>query len=187
MTKSKYQINDSNPIAKNWSLVLGQRSFRKGFTLVETVVSIGILLMGISASLTLITSTIAYSKQTENLVVVVNLAREGIEVVRSIRDVTVFAVLPPGNTSWIVDRETTSLTIPATYSGGTDIHACTNCVLYLNNNQYRATSGTATVYWRLIKINTLSATEKEVVSTMRWTEHGRVHTYTLTTILTDWK
>ncbi len=159
----------------------------QGFTLVETVVSIGILLLGIAASLTLITSTIAYSKQTESLIVVVNLAREGIEVVRSIRDVAGFSVLPPGNTSWIVDRETTSLTIPATYSGGTDIHTCTNCTLYLNNNQYRITAGTPSLYRRLIKINTLSVTEKEVVSTIRWTEHGRVHTYALTTILTDWK
>ncbi|MEW6610899.1 MAG: prepilin-type N-terminal cleavage/methylation domain-containing protein [Patescibacteria group bacterium] len=162
-------------------------TYYHGFTLVETVVSIGILLMGVAASLTLVTSTIAFSKQTESLIVVVNLAREGIEVVRSIRDVAGFSALPPGNTSWIVDRESASLTTPATFSGGSDIHACTNCALYLNNNQYRTTAGTPTLFWRLVNINTLSATEKEIVSTMRWTEHGRVHTYALTTVLTDWK
>jgi type II secretory pathway pseudopilin PulG len=173
----------------------------RGFTLVETIVSLGILMLGVGASLTLVTATIAYSKQTESLIVITNLAREGLEVVRAIRDVQGFANLPgatPGdNSSWIIDRTTTTFDqsalspdVPATnatFSGGVTIHECTNCTLSINNNQYLMTPGTATPFSRLITINTLSAEEKEVISTMRWTEHGRVHTYQLTTVLTNWK
>ena len=163
------------------------RNLQRGFTLVETIVSLGILMLGIGASLTLVTATVSYSKQTESLIVVVNLAREGLEIVRAIRDVNGFDALPGGDTSWIIDRTSTALSAAATFSGGSDIHACANCTLYLNNNQYLATPGTATPFSRLVEIRTLSADEKEIISTMRWTEHGRAHTYQLTTVLTDWK
>lgn len=163
------------------------RNPQKGFTLVETIVSLGILLLGAAATLTLVTTTLSYSRQTENLVVVVNLAREGLELVRVIRDVQGFVSLPAGNTAWIIDRTSTSLTTSATFSGGSTIHDCTNCTLYLNNNEYQITPGTATAYRRLININTLSTDEKEIISTLRWTEHGRVHTYQLATVLTNWK
>lgn len=176
----------------NWKLgfgILRSRLYkhRNAFTLVETVVSLGILLMGIGASLTLVTASISYSKQTESLIVVTNLAREGLEVVRAIRDVNGFGTLPGGNTAWVLDRTSTTLTTAASFSGGTTVHECTNCDLFINANQYLLTPGSATPYRRLIDINTLNPDEKEVVSTMRWTEHGRVHTYQLTTVLTDWK
>jgi len=163
------------------------RNLQRGFTLVETIVSLGILMLGIGASLTLVTATVSYSKQTESLIVVVNLAREGLEIVRAIRDVGGFDSLPEDDTSWIIDRTSTALATAATFSGGTDINACTNCTLYLNNNQYLATPGTATPFSRLVEIHTLNDDEKEIISTMRWTEHGRTHTYQLTTVLTNWK
>src|SRR3989338_5345228 len=112
------------------------RNLQRGFTLVETIVSLGILMLGIGASLTLVTATVSYSKQTESLIVVVNLAREGLEIVRAIRDVGGFDALPGGDTSWIIDRTSTALATAATFSGGTDNNARTNFTIYFNNNQH---------------------------------------------------
>jgi len=156
-----------------------------GFTLVETIVSLGILLMGIGASLTLMTSAIAFSRQTEDIVVVMNLAREGLELVRGLRDTNGYGTLTEG--SWVTDRNSTSLSVAASFSGGSGITACINCGLHLNNGQYLTTPGTPTPYARYIEITDISPSEKQVSSYMRWTEHGRTHTYTLNTVLTDWQ
>jgi len=58
----------------------------RGSFLVDIMVSMGILTMSISASLTLINQSIQTNSVNKNKVIAVNLAREGIEGVRLIRD-----------------------------------------------------------------------------------------------------
>ena len=55
-----------------------------GVTLIETIVALGILTVGIVAALSLMIGTISFSQSSEQSIVVVNLAREGIEMTRSI-------------------------------------------------------------------------------------------------------
>lgn len=64
----------------------GQIKKKSGQSLVEAVFAIGILLMVVSAVLGLATSNLVGQRQSEFQVIGNNLAREGIEVVRNIRD-----------------------------------------------------------------------------------------------------
>lgn len=59
---------------------------KKGFGLVEAIVAIGILVTGILSVVTLAQSNISSSKSVEARLIAINLAREGMEAVRSIRD-----------------------------------------------------------------------------------------------------
>lgn len=60
--------------------------FQFGQSLVEVVFAIGIMLLVVAAVLALTTSNIVGQKESEFQIVANNLAREGIEVVRNIRD-----------------------------------------------------------------------------------------------------
>ncbi len=57
-----------------------------GLSLLETIFALGILILVVVAVLGLVTSNLAGKQQSENALIANNLAREGIEVVRFIRD-----------------------------------------------------------------------------------------------------
>ncbi|MBI4457544.1 hypothetical protein HY633_01110 [Candidatus Uhrbacteria bacterium] len=57
-----------------------------GQSMLEALVAIGIIMTAVSSALTLITSSVSAEKESETGIVGVNLAREGIEVSRNIRD-----------------------------------------------------------------------------------------------------
>lgn len=54
--------------------------------MLEAIISIGIIATSVSASLTLVQSSISAEKESEAGIIATNLAREGIEVVRALRD-----------------------------------------------------------------------------------------------------
>ncbi|MDX1535469.1 MAG: prepilin-type N-terminal cleavage/methylation domain-containing protein [Candidatus Spechtbacterales bacterium] len=58
----------------------------KGFTLLEVLISIFVLTVGVGSMLVLISDSLQTISATRNSVVAANLAQEGIEVVRGIRD-----------------------------------------------------------------------------------------------------
>lgn len=64
------------------------RMFRndKGQSMLEAVIATGIIVTAVSSALTLVSSSIKAEKESESLLAAGNLAREGIEAVRSIRD-----------------------------------------------------------------------------------------------------
>lgn len=160
----------------------------QGFTLIETIASLGVLLFGIVTSLTLMTATFSSSKETEQVLVVVNLAREGIELVRNIRDTESqgFSALSDGE--WIIDADNFLLTIPAQFSGSEVITNCTNCTLKLSaSNKYNHTLGTNTIFKRMVTITPVSVWEKEIISEVMWQDRGRTHTFLLEDHLTDWR
>ena len=58
----------------------------KGFTLIETIVAVGIIVIGLVSALTLITTSLFYVSNIGDRLIAANLAAEGLEVVRNIRD-----------------------------------------------------------------------------------------------------
>lgn len=54
--------------------------------MLEAIIAIGIIATSVSASLTLVQSSISAEKESEAGIIATNLAREGIEVVRALRD-----------------------------------------------------------------------------------------------------
>lgn len=59
---------------------------RSGQTMLEAIVASGIIITAVGAALTLVHSSIAGAKESDNRLIATNLAREGIEVIRLIRD-----------------------------------------------------------------------------------------------------
>lgn len=73
---------------------------QRGFTLLETVIAIGIILFGLLSMLLLSTVTLFSGKSTSEEFIAANFAQEGIEAVRSIRDSNWLAYDTDSTTSW---------------------------------------------------------------------------------------
>ncbi len=63
-----------------------QPSSQSGSTLIEVIVAMTIMVLGLTAMLSLAIASLAMSRATKERVVALNLAREGIELTRAVRD-----------------------------------------------------------------------------------------------------
>jgi prepilin-type N-terminal cleavage/methylation domain-containing protein len=66
--------------------LIGKIEKREGFTLIELIIAIGVFTTGILGAFTLALADLKVSKDNFNRVVSANLAREGLELARNIRD-----------------------------------------------------------------------------------------------------
>jgi len=180
-------------------------SSQLGQGLLEMVFAIGILLIVVAAILALTTSNIVGQKESEFQIVANNLAREGIEVVRNIRDSNWLSGQPwdqglvgnaaiaefnPANDSWQLDFD---------YSPGDEL-------LYFSaNNVFSHTvSGQQTIYERELNLDNIclaagqenirptcqSGEQKiglKITSVVKWIERGRNRKVTLEDLLYEWK
>jgi len=192
-------------------------SSQSGNTLIEVIAAMAIMVLGLTAMLSLAISSLAMSSMTKERVVALNLAREGIELTRAIRETNWLRddlcwTSVTGNqcgllagkyivdyTNPVLSGEPVLLGVPA---DNDDISACGNCSLIQPAGTsddtkilYKSTEGTAApiVYKRMLEIENIpedgfgSGTEKHVISTVWWTEKGRAHTLILDTYLTNWR
>lgn len=167
---------------------------QKGQTLIETIVAVGIMIMGITAILSLTIATLSVSGMSKEKIVAMNLAREGIEITRAIRDTNWLRndlcwennSCGLTNGEWRVDWTTEFLSAVPTYESG----ECTNCQLKIDSNGlYNLSSGSPTVYNRMVVIDDVigEVAEKKIVSKVWWQEHGRTKTVELESRLTNWR
>jgi hypothetical protein len=63
-----------------------QRTHHRGQSMLEALLAIGIIVTSVSSSITVVSAAINAEKDSESTIVGSNLAREGIEAVRSVRD-----------------------------------------------------------------------------------------------------
>jgi len=158
-----------------------------GVTLIETIIALNILVIGIVASLTLSTSSLRFSQASEQSLVMVSLAREGLEIVRTIRDTEGLSALPIEETNFVVDS-LSNFNLDTAVNVYYQINYCEQCRLYLNTNGvYNHSNGIRTDYKRLIKVLPVSPTERRAISMVSWEERGRIHQYQLETYFTDWR
>ena len=127
-------------ITKNLSAIapmersgIGATADKLGVTLIETIVALGVLILGIVSALALMSSSLSFSKTSEQSIIVVNLAREGIEIVRSIREIEGFnsSELGAGHKIAVIDDEGG---LGLSDAGDYAISGCDNCSLYLFAN-----------------------------------------------------
>lgn len=137
---------------------------QQGLTFIEVIVAIGVLLTGIISGLTLTTFTLNSSVASEGRLRAANFAREGIEVVRQIRDSNWLAgnlwfsgiLQDPGTRYRLTVNFDSESNVWTTEDQAVNIETCANCQLY-----YRPTTGVfshdtggeLTSYKRLITIN----------------------------------
>ena len=157
---------------------------QSGLTLVEAMVSLVFLTLGLIPILGVIVSSISLSARIENNLIAANLAQEGIEVVRAIRDASWMSGeafnqnLPNGD--YLVAFNSTSLLAynPSAY-------------LKIDSNKiYSYTAGTDTLFKRRINItNVPSACNCEiiVISEVTWVERTQSRTARVEDHLYDWR
>jgi Tfp pilus assembly protein PilV len=165
-----------------------RKKIQPGFSIVEVVISLGIITMGLLGVVSLAVQSIQVKSMNKNYLVGSLLAQEGLELVRNIRDSN---WLIPGNT-WKTDLADASndgtfaidyrASIDDTPNNVTDAGA----KLYFKNNYYaHDPTGTDAHFSRLITI-TDSGNHLAASSTVLWYDRG-VHTYTAETYFFDWR
>jgi len=152
-----------------------------GFTLFETIVAIGLILVGLVAALALITTSLFYVSNIQDRLITVNLAAEGVEIVRNIRDNNWLQ-----NASW--NRGLANGDYQAAYNS-TALSAYSGLPLLFDStaNLYGYASGAATSYVRKIFITNISANEIKVVSTITWQGRGASYNSSAEDRLFNWK
>jgi len=141
---------------------------RKGFTLLEVILAIFVIMVGIAGTLGVIQQGISYTQLSSSRFTANYLAQEGVEIVRNIRDgnwlkaplVSWDAGIPAG--SWEADYKTQNLTQNYT---GTPLNID-------SANFYSYSGGTQTKFKRKITI-TKDTNILKVSVQVEWQERGR--------------
>ncbi len=159
------------------------RKNNRGFTLVEALVALTVLTVGLVAGYAAAVSSAGLASSIRNNVVAANLAQEGVEVIRAIRDTNWFSGqvfdtgLAPG------DYEV------AIYSGAAST-PYQGRFLYINNDglyQYLTGVGyTPTPFKRKITIFKPSSVELKITSEITWIDRGRNRSVSVESHLFDW-
>ena len=181
----------------------------RGQSLLEAIFAIGLLLIAVSAVLGLAIANSAGQSASELQLVANNLAREGIEVVRNIRDSNWLAsqswdtgLIGDGTAIPNFDKNANTWTLDFAFNQPTTV--------YLSGGVYNhSSSGQPTIYRRLLTLRNVcretSGTKGaesiaagttcttgtkvgiKIESKVNWVERGRDHSVTLASLIYAWK
>ena len=153
----------------------------KGFTLLETIVAVGVIIIGLVSTLTLITNALFYVSNIQDRLVAVNLVEESIEVARNIRDNNWLQNLSWNNglTDGSYQASYNSLSL-SPYNGSPLLFDSTTGL-------YNYVAGITTNYVRQISVTNLSSYEIRVISTVTWQRRGVTYTSSAESHLFNWK
>lgn len=163
----------------------------KGFTLVETLVAITVLVTAIVGPLYAVHKSVTASYTARDILIATALAQEGVEYVRFVRDSNYLE----GNTDWLDGLAACqAATGCALDSYAQSIQACPSeagggCpALNLDTaSRYVLGSGTATRFRRTVALQTVSNTEARVTVTVSWETLRTPYTVTVTEELYNWQ
>lgn len=152
-----------------------------GFTLVEALVSLFVLTIGIVPILAVGFSSRHFAEIVEHNLVAINLAQEGVEIVRGIRDSNWVAGAPFDTGLAGDDYEATwdSTALTTAYAGR-----------FLNlspGGLYSYGAGTPTILQRQISITKVSPAELKVIVNVFWKERGVSKALELEDHLFNWR
>lgn len=137
------------------------RHHQRGFTLIETLVSLVILTVALIPILNLSSSASRVSSEIQDNLVASGLAQEGVEVIHALRDTNWFNNLAfdsgLGNGNYRVEWNSTSM-----------LSLGSSPALNLNNGHYTYSGGTPTKFSRTISITKIDAGELKIVSQVTW-------------------
>lgn len=147
---------------------------RRGQALIEAIIALTVLTFGMVGIFTLLSNSFGLNKTTTNQYVAVNLAAEGIEMVRNLIDINTMANEPvqtvPWNSgisdgSWEADYNDTGLT---NYSG--------RLLLFDPTSElYSYDLGAGTIFRREIEIENVSLYQIRTISRVTWRDRGGVN------------
>jgi prepilin-type N-terminal cleavage/methylation domain-containing protein len=178
----------------------------QGFTLVETMVAIALLAVALVGPYVAVQNAVQGSYVARDQLVASQLAQEGVEYIRSIRDNNYhngrnwlfgFADAQrdacyggnPSNNYCIVDPtqgdfNTTASAMQEVTTGTTTVPALKVSANGLYNHQ--TSGGPDTRFKRLVQVQTISATEVRIIVHVVWTTSGKTYVFTVTDGLNNW-
>lgn len=153
-----------------------------GFTLIETMAAVSIIVIGLISALGTITTALFYVSNIQDRLIAVNLVAEGIEVARNIRDNNWLQNLSwnngLANGDYIVARD--SLAMISFYDVPLRLNSSNGVYDY-------SLGGSPTIFKRKISITNLSAYEIKVVSMTTWQRKGITYSSSAEDHLFNWK
>ncbi len=167
----------------------------RGFSLLEVVVALGLLIMvfgGVTGLAILSTEAV---KSSKNNLIASYLAKEAQEIVRYKRDLNYLLVVSPF-TDIATEVDTEVLYFKINYDGSvtttTDSEVENAAVLEIASNFYAQSAGTDTIFRRLVTTTYHAAAGPlpayiDVMVEVYWNDDTRRNTYTLQGELTDWR
>ena len=152
-----------------------------GFTLLETIVALAVILSAMAGPISLATRGIFSAKFARSRLVSANLAQEGIELVRKIRDDNVFADRVWDSGIGVGDWQIDVLS--------SEFSPFVNAKLLRDGDTglYNYTTGVETQFVRRISMTKLSADQIVVVSHVTWQEGGIPREMALRETLYNWR
>lgn len=143
---------------------------QRGFTLIEAMVALILFTIAMGPVLILATSTANVATRIEHNLIAANLAQEGVEVIRNIRDTNWLNGSSFDNNLgvgiWRIEWNTV---------GGGLMAVGSDPVLKKNNGLYNYSTGTDTVFRRTVSISKPNSGELVLTSTVTWVEKGSVN------------
>ena len=151
-----------------------------GFTILETMVAIAILLIAVTGPLSTIGSALGQIYMTRDQMIAINLAQEGVEAVRQVRDskliqgwvnnASPFSTIPAGG--YYLNSSRTLMGCSASdCTSEAPIHKTQG--VDVSYYQGALGAGVATNFTRVITISDMvNSTEKKVISMVKWRTSG---------------
>src|SRR3989344_1797507 len=161
----------------------GGRASHKGFTLIEALIALVLITIAMGPVFILATSAVNVASRIEHNLIASNLAQEGIEVARNIRDTNWLNGVAFDNTlsigTWRVQWNTV---------GGGLMAVGLNPALKKNNGLYNYSIGTDTAFRRTVTISKPNSGELVLISSVTWVERGNINrTVSAESHLFDWR
>lgn len=199
-----YFINKAKPTRKNVAWVIfsrGAADWKKkiaagfnsrGFTFIETLAALFVIMIGISSFVSLINQSISYTKSSSYNLIAAYLSKEGIELVKNYRDSNFLkaAADPTGTALWTDGLLSCGSGCQADYDD-TSFQPFNGAILKLPQSGakfYNYSNGTDTIFKRRITINPVGAGPDyfSVKVDVIWSEKGRNHVFTVHDNLYPW-
>ncbi len=163
---------------------------RAGFTLLEVLIAAGILAVTLTSTFALNSTVVKNTVFLADDLVATNLASEGLEIVRQIRDSRLIDCNPA--TKWNSWLQSGGQASSGTY--GLKSQVVNNpCASGKINNSYLEPNSAETItveglaFTRKIELDLVSPSKVQVTSRVSWRFDNRDRQKSLSTVLADWK
>ncbi|MDD4860397.1 MAG: hypothetical protein PHR56_09415 [Dehalococcoidales bacterium] len=137
----------------------------KGFTLIESMIAVTLIISGITGLLVLVNRSMGFAMLASNQLIAANLAQEGIELTRNIRDNNWM-----NNENWLNGLEDGVYQMDYTDD---ELNLYTEQPLLFDETiGYNYLQGDATFFYRKIELTLINANELRVKSIITWSAKG---------------
>ena len=157
---------------------------QRGFTLVEVLVALVLLSTALVPVFMLASDSIRLTERIKNSLISANLAQEGVEIVRALRDANWFngvafqTGLDGCTEGCVVQYDSTAL--------NTDILPSAPLLYDVSTGLYQYSTGEPSLFSRKITITIISPEQMKVESEINWNDRSIAKTMKLEYFLFDW-